>query len=327
MERRQTIIMAKSNFEPYIFLSDNGFFDPIEVIVDDNNKICVPETDVTKNTHYTPAKKSKANKMSEMFLKSVYEMWDDDTDCTVLKIGMGMIGSSIYFGIGVIKPATIFIPHISPSILIILFSIGLLLAIAAMADSMFNIIEDKILKSLLIKSQGLRQNRTLYTLNFNYDVIPVKLYDLYWKDENDILFTCTSLVGLEDKYITLNKDELFLTPEQALEQLPVIQKRQLSTLTDILQDKSYSFLNGKAFREYAALYYNKQNISSVISDTRHNHIAIYDFLMSRDNVIEFCEFIQETMAAEKKDEQKKNAQNEKCSKIVNDVLSKKEKDQ
>ena len=298
--------MAKSNFEPYIFLSDNGFFDPIEVIVDDNNKICVPETDVTKNTHYTPAKKSKANKMSEMFLKSVYEMWDDDTDCTVLKIGMGMIGSSIYFGIGVIKPATIFIPHISPSILIILFSIGLLLAIAAMADSMFNIIEDKILKSLLIKSQGLRQNRTLYTLNFNYDVIPVKLYDLYWKDENDILFTCTTLVGLEDKYITLNKDELFLTPEQALEQLPVIQKRQLSTLADILQDKSAAFLNGKAFRKYAALYYKKQNVSSSIFDTRHDHIAIYDFLTTKDSLIKFCKFIKEAKFEKAVAEQKKS---------------------
>ena len=28
---------SNSNFEPYAYLYDNGFFNPIEVIVDDNN--------------------------------------------------------------------------------------------------------------------------------------------------------------------------------------------------------------------------------------------------------------------------------------------------
>lgn len=63
--------MAKSNFEPYAYLYDNGFFDPIEVIVDDN-EIRVPETIVPENIYYTPPKsasKSKPDKY-ESFLKS-----------------------------------------------------------------------------------------------------------------------------------------------------------------------------------------------------------------------------------------------------------------
>jgi|GEM_PF-5481070 hypothetical protein len=72
---------------------------------------------------------------------------------------------------------------------------------------------------------------------------------------------------------------------------------------------------------------NSKKVPTNINDRFYRRISVYDFLMSRDNVIEFCEFIQETMAAEKKDEQKKNAQNEKCSKIVNDILSEKGKDQ
>ena len=167
----------------------------------------------------------------------------------------------------------------------------------------------KMLKSLLLKNQGLCKTQTLYTLNFNYDVIPVKLYDIYLDGKNDILFTCTTLIGLEDnclqKYITLNNDELFLTPEQALEQLTVIQARQLSTLTDILQDKSTAFLNGKAFRKYAALYYKKQNVSSSIFDTRHDHIAIYDFLTTKDSLIKFCKFIKEAKFEKAVAEQKK----------------------
>ncbi len=68
--------MAKSNFEPYAYLYDNGFFDPIEVIVDDN-EIRVPETIVPENIYYTPPKsasKSKPDKY-ESFLKKLYEIW------------------------------------------------------------------------------------------------------------------------------------------------------------------------------------------------------------------------------------------------------------
>ena len=119
----------------------------------------------------------------------------------------------------------------------------------------------------------------------------------------------------------MNNDELFLTPEQALEQLTVIQARQFSTLTDILQDKSAAFLNGKAFRKYAALYYKKQNVSSSIFDTRHDHIAIYDFLTTKDSLIKFCKFIKDAKFEKAVAEQRKNAQAEKERAILNDALN------
>lgn len=207
------------------------------------------------------------------------------------------------------------------TLVIILSIISLITIIYAILDKNGG----KMLKSLLLKDQGLYKSQTLYTLNFNYDVIPVKLYDVYLDDKNDILFTCTTLIGLEDnclqKYITLNNDELFLTPEQALEQLTVIQARQLSTLTDILQDKSAAFLNGKAFRKYAALYYKKQNVSSSIFDTRHDHIAIYDFLTTKDSLIKFCKFIKDAKFEKAVAEQRKNAQAEKERAILNDALN------
>ena len=207
------------------------------------------------------------------------------------------------------------------TLVIILSIISLITIIYAILDKNGG----KMLKSLLLKDQGLYKSQTLYTLNFNYDVIPVKLYDVYLDDKNDILFTCTTLIGLEDnclqKYITLNNDELFLTPEQALEQLTVIQARQFSTLTDILQDKSAAFLNGKAFRKYAALYYKKQNVSSSIFDTRHDHIAIYDFLTTKDSLIKFCKFIKDAKFEKAVAEQRKNAQAEKERAILNDALN------
>lgn len=316
--------MAKSNFEPYAYLYDNGFFDPIEVIVDDN-EIRVPETIVPENIYYTPPKSaSKSSKPDkyENFLKRLYEIWMYGCDGLefVQKIWLPTLLLCLMAGAADVKYFESN-PKYLITLVIILSIISLITIIYAILDKNGG----KMLKSLLLKDQGLYKNQTLYTLNFDYDVIPVKLYDVYLNGENDILFTCTTLIGLEDnclqKYITLNKDELFLTPEQALEQLPVIQSRQLSTLTDILQDKSAAFLNGKSFRKYAALYYKKQNVNSVISDTRHDHIAIYDFLTTKDSLIKFCKFIKEAKFEKSVAEQRKNAQAEKERAILNDALN------
>ena len=313
----------KSNFEPYAYLYDNGFFDPIEVIVDDN-EIRVPETIVPENIYYTPPKsasKSKPDKY-ESFLKKLYEIWRYSYTGSefVLKIWLPTLLICLMAGAADVKYFESN-PKYLITLVIILSIISLITIIYAILDKNGG----KMLKSLLLKDQGLYKSQTLYTLNFNYDVIPVKLYDVYLDDKNDILFTCTTLIGLEDnclqKYITLNNDELFLTPEQALEQLTVIQARQLSTLTDILQDKSAAFLNGKAFRKYAALYYKKQNVSSSIFDTRHDHIAIYDFLTTKDSLIKFCKFIKDAKFEKAVAEQRKNAQAEKERAILNDALN------
>lgn len=315
--------MAKSNFEPYAYLYDNGFFDPIEVIVDDN-EIRVPETIVPENIYYTPPKsvlKSKPDKY-ESFLKKLYEIWRYSYNGSefVLKIWLPTLLICLMAGAADVKYF-----ESNPKYLIILIIIFSIISLITIIYAIWDMNGGKMLKSLLLKNLGLYKNQTLYTLNFDYDVIPVKLYDVYLNGENDILFTCTTLIGLEDnclqKYITLNKDELFLTPEQALEQLPVIQSRQLSTLTDILQDKSAAFLNGKSFRKYAALYYKKQNVNSVISDTRHDHIAIYDFLTTKDSLIKFCKFIKEAKFEKSVAEQRKNAQAEKERAILNDALN------
>lgn len=316
--------MAKSNFEPYAYLYDNGFFDPIEVIVDGNNEIRVPETIVPENIYYTPSSESKSSKPDkyENFLKKLYEIWEYSYDGSefVLKIWLPSFLICLFAGASNAK-------HLisNPKYLIILIIIFSIISLITIIYAIWDMNGGKMLKSLLLKNQGLCKTQTLYTLNFNYDVIPVKLYDIYLEGKNDILFTCTTLIGLEDnclqKYITLNKDELFLTPEQALEQLTVIQSRQLSTLTDILQDKSAAFLNGKSFRKYAALYYKKQNVSSSIFDTRHDHIAIYDFLTTKDSLIKFCKFIKEAKFEKSVAEQRKNAQAEKERAILNDALN------
>ena len=314
----------KSNFEPYAYLYDNGFFDPIEVIVDGNNEIRVPETIVQENIYYPPSSESKSSKPDkyENLLKKLYEIWEYSYDGSefVLKIWLPSFLICLFAGASNAK-------HLisNPKYLIILIIIFSIISLITIIYAIWDMNGGKMLKSLLLKNQGLCKTQTLYTLNFNYDVIPVKLYDIYLEGKNDILFTCTTLIGLEDnclqKYITLNKDELFLTPEQALEQLTVIQSRQLSTLSDILQDKSAAFLNGKSFRKYAALYYKKQNVSSSIFDTRHDHIAIYDFLTTKDSLIKFCQFIKEAKFEKAVAEQKKNAQAEKERAILNDALS------
>ena len=186
--------MAKSNFEPYAYLYDNGFFDPIEVIVDDN-EIRVPETIVPENIYYTPSKSTSKNSKPdkyENFLKRLYEIWRYGCDGLefVQKIWLPTLLICLMAGAADAKYL-----KSNPKYLIILIIIFSIISLITIIYAIWDMNGGKMLKSLLLKNQGLCKNQTLYTLNFNYDVIPVKLYDIYLEGKNDILFTCTTLIG------------------------------------------------------------------------------------------------------------------------------------
>ena len=178
--------MAKSNFEPYAYLYDNGFFDPIEVIVDDN-EIRVPETIVPENIYYTPPKSaSKSSKPDkyENFLKRLYEIWMYGCDGLefVQKIWLPTLLICLMAGAADAKYL-----KSNPKYLIILIIIFSIISLITIIYAIWDMNGGKMLKSLLLKNQGLCKNQTLYTLNFNYDVIPVKLYDIYLEGKNDMI--------------------------------------------------------------------------------------------------------------------------------------------
>ncbi|CDE80958.1 unknown [Ruminococcus sp. CAG:353] len=162
--------MAKSNFEPYAYLYDNGFFDPIEVIVDDN-EIRVPETIVPENIYYTPSKSASKNSKPdkyENFLKRLYEIWRYGCDGLefVQKIWLPTLLICLMAGAADAKYL-----KSNPKYLIILIIIFSIISLITIIYAIWDMNGGKMLKSLLLKNQGLCKTQTLYTLNFNYDVI------------------------------------------------------------------------------------------------------------------------------------------------------------
>ena len=285
---------SNSNFEPYAYLYDNGFFNPIEVIVDDNKhqeiSYCHNNTDVYPRN--TLSKKEKI----------LGFLWDNKDDILYFLMMMSLLTILLI----IVLPAC---GVLSIIILIILLVLGTTVQVA-----------NHITKVLYLKNKNLHLDQTIYTLDYNLDIIPIKLKDVWLDDEinykcsvDEINYKCSVDENVKD----FSEKEVFLTPEAASDTARIIRKKRTEILSEILNGKTNNFLNSTKFFDYAQKYYQINFL-----DRFYRRISVYEFLMSRDSFVDFCEFIQETMATEKKDELKKKVQNEKCNKIANDILTK-----
>ena len=302
-------------FEPYEYLNDNGFFnndyqyETVIIPVENKNEISFCE------------KAGLIQKRDENIIdKIIYEMWKYSD----FEIGFKAIGLSLLF-------APLYIIAFNKGD----FNVGIFGIISQLLIISFGILEiagKKIARSLLAKSKGLRAGQTLYAINFNYDIFPVKLYDIEWNDKKEMMYTCTTLIGIEDnsfqKYIAFNEDELFLTPEQALQFVSLIHSRRIEALTPLLNDKTEAFLNGPLYQKYSALYYKKRNVyvDRDSYSSKINHLSIYDFLMSKQSLISFCNFIKKTKAEEEAAIHKQEAQDKEDNSLIGDILDSVQKD-
>lgn len=310
-------------FEPYEYLNDNGFFnndfqyETVIVPVENKNEICYCKK--------APLAEKRNEDKWERFLynlwKNSYYAIDDETLIKAVSISFFML---IFLGVSAVIKGDV--THKSA------FIIGVIVSLLVISICAIEMLGGKIARSLLAKSKGLRSGQTLYAINFNYDIFPVKLYDIEWNDKKEVMYTCTTLIGIEDnsfqKYIAFNEDELFLTPEQALQFVSLIHSRRIEALTPLLSDKTDAFLNGSLFQKYSALYYKKRNVyvdrDSYSSKT--NHLSIYDFLMSKQSLISFCNFIKKTKAEKEAAIHKQEAQDKEDNCIISDILDSVQKD-
>lgn len=195
--------------------------------------------------------------------------------------------------------------------------------------SVFIMAGDYIASSIYAKSKGLHFGQTLYMLNYNYDIIPVELYKITWNDKKEVspVFHCKTLKDKQndqDRYISFKADELFLTPEQAYQYISIVHSKRIEALNDMLNDKAEAFLGGQLFQKYSVLYYEKKNIC-----TRYptqDHLSVNDFLMSKQSLISFCNFIRATQAEEEKVIQKQEAQDKEDNSLIGDILESVQKD-
>ena len=300
--------MTKKN-EPYDFLYDNGFFEPIKIVVEDNkNEVSFCEKAALSNTV-----KNNNGKLD----KFLYRIWKF---------------SDFEIGLKLTMLSLLFIPLYSQAFKEGKNDIGILGIIAQLlviGVGVFIMAGDYIASSIYAKSKGLHFGQTLYTLNYNYDIIPVELYNITWNDEKEVfpVFHCTTMKEKQDgrdKYISLRSDELFLTPEQAYQYISIVHSKRIEALNDMLNDKAEAFLDGQLFQKYSVLYYEKKNIC-----TRYptqDHLSVNDFLMSKQSLISFCNFIKATKSKEETAIQKQAAQDKEDNSLISDILNAVQKD-
>lgn len=300
--------MSSKN-EQYDFLCDNGFFEPIKIVVEDNkNEVSFCEKAALSNTV------KKNNGKLDKFLYRIWKFSD-------FEIGLKLTVLSL-----------LFIPLYSQAFKEGKNDIGILGIIAQLlviGVGVFVMAGDYITSSIYAKSKGLSFGQTLYTLNYNYDIIPVYLYDITWNDEKEVfpVFHCTTMKEKQDgrdKYISLRSDELFLTPEQAYQYISIVDSKRIEALNDMLNDKAEAFLDGQLFQKYSVLYYEKKNICTWYPT--QDHLSVNDFLMSKQSLISFCNFIKATKEKEETAIQKQAAQDKEDNSLISDILNSVQKD-
>lgn len=300
--------MSSKN-EQYDFLYDNGFFEPTKIVVEDNrNEVSFCEKAALSNTA-----KSDNGKLD----KFLYRIWKFSD----FEIGLKLTVLSL-----------LFIPLYSQAFKEGKNDIGILGIIAQLlviGVGVFVMAGDYITSSIYAKSKGLRFGQTLYTLNYNYDIIPVYLYDITWNDEKEVfpVFHCTTVKDKQndqDRYISFKADELFLTPEQAYQYISIVHSKRIEALNDMLNDKAEAFLGGQLFQKYSVLYYEKKNICTWYPT--QDHLSVNDFLMSKQSLISFCNFIKATKAKEETAIQKQAAQDKEDNSLISDILNAVQKD-
>lgn len=303
--------MSSKN-EQYDFLCDNGFFEPIKIVVEDNkNEVSFCEKAALSNTV------KKNNGKLDKFLYRIWKFSD-------FEIGLKLTVLSL-----------LFIPLYSQAFKEGKNDIGILGIIAhllVIGMGVFLMAGTRIASLMYAKSRGLHSGQTLYTLNYNYDIIPVNLCDITWNDSKEVFpeFHCTTLIGKKDgtdnrqRYISFQSDELFLTPEQASQYISMIHSKRIEALNDMLNDKAEAFLDGQLFQKYSVLYYEKKNICTWYPT--QDHLSVNDFLMSKQSLISFCNFIKVTKAKEETAIQKQAAQDKEDNSLISDILNAVQKD-
>ena len=300
--------MSSKN-EQYDFLYDNGFFEPIKIVVEDNkNEVSFCEKAALSNTV------KKNNGKLDKFLYRIWKFSD-------FEIGLKLTVLSL-----------LFIPLYSQAFKEGKNDIGILGIIAQLlviGVGVFVMAGDYITSSIYAKSKGLHFGQTLYTLNYNYDIIPVELYNITWNDEKEVfpVFHCTTVKDKQndqDRYISFKADELFLTPEQAYQYISIVHSKRIEAMNDMLDDKAEAFLDGQLFQKYSVLYYEKKNICTWYPT--QDHLSVNDFLMSKQSLISFCNFIKATKEKEETAIQKQAAQDKEDSSLISDILNAVQKD-
>lgn len=276
--------------EVYNYFYDNGFFDndyqsEITIKAEKKNEVILH--------------KEKKNQII-YFLDNIS---GDDEIANVITLVLIYVFLVMLCGYFLSKDASFLILSILPAIGAVLFGIT--------ANG------SNIAERLYAKSKGLCIGQTLYTITYNYEIIPVKLnFILLDGYDNEPMYSCELpeeyAEGFED--VRFYESELFSSPELASNAISQIYNDCVIALSDALSNKAEAFLNGDEYWYYADKYY-RLNLKKCV-DKIHRR----DFLMSTESLVEFCKFIKSEKEKEAERAKIKNEQTAADNKLISDVV-------
>lgn len=156
---------------------------------------------------------------------------------------------------------------------------------------------------IYLSRKKLMYGRTAYTLDFNCKVVPVKIIDLSWSEDKALLICRFKNVAKEyDDWRgrEFSSEEVFPTPQAATSAAADVRLKRRAALYPILGDKTEIFLNSSMLNEYADLFYLNYKIKSCYTGDS-NDISFRDFLMNKESLSAFCEFVDRQKKKEKKE--------------------------
>lgn len=293
-----------SKNESYDFLYDNGFFEPIKkenLNIDNTNKS--EFINLEKNIPIiNPSNNSKSK-----IKKFLCALWDNSGIITAGTTGGIFFISLFFYNFDSVGAMFALIIHIFITLWLLLFS----------GD-----IGDCIAKHLYAKYKKLHFGQILYTLDFNLDIIPVKLNTLIYNGD-EVKYECSvDKITNKDNFFEFNENELFHNPAAAAKTADGLRIKRTAKLSEILgdKDKAEAFQTSINFFEYSKKFY-RITILREFYEFIHIYDSVYDFLMSKESLMAFCKFIKMESREMHKQKLKEEKENSFMNNFIKDTIT------
>lgn len=287
--------MKSTDTEIMDYFADNGFFsndfqeESIVIKVEDKNEITFVE-----EKSPMAITESKVN-TKENLANFLYDLYDNSGG----DIGLPLLALLTIFGIIIVACGFVDEKIFEALICLGIFSI-------VMVFLLILTFGDRLAAEIYASNRNLKLGQMVYTLNYNNEVVPVRLESIR-KCDSKIKIECVS-----NLHIHYDESEIFSYPELAAEQALELHRKRVIALSEHLGDKAEAFLKSKQYHKYAELYYNYYH--------ENDRDSIYDFLISKKSFVRFCNFIKELMDIESQENKKRAEQEKKDSYTVDSVI-------
>ena len=278
---------------------DKGFFnDPLElnIKVGDASTSLVPSSDTSCN-------KIERGLFTLKNARKIYYM--DDGAKLLLPWGIVMVFLSIMGGI--------FGTKLEGAAETIILIITLLMGLVTGFVGYLGFSSDAFSQLIMNKRDGLKEGQILFTFNYSGEIVPLIYTSVVWGFDKDKYYYCCEGKDGESCY---SVDEIFHTPVDASNKLTEVEERRKEIFRNIMGDKKgIAFLESDIFKKYSQKLY-AYKLDNPLNREMDSSVT---FLMSKDSIMHFMEYINKGIAEERAEQRKENEKKAAEDRLINAI--------